>query len=67
MGESEFLQIIFEVPPEIELSQEELTTLLEKFRSWLIDTKPEQKALQTKVKQIQARVKGHKAPPPRHK
>lgn len=67
MSESESLQIIIELPPEIELSEEELGKLLERFRSWLIDTKPEQKALQTKVKQIQARVGGHKAPLPRHK
>jgi len=59
MDESESLQIIFDVPAEIELSQEEIGELLDKFRSWLIDTKPEQKTLQTKVKEIQARVKSH--------
>jgi hypothetical protein len=55
--ESESLQIIIEVPPEIELSPEELAQLLEKFHSWIIDTKPEQKVLQTKLKQIRARVR----------
>jgi hypothetical protein len=67
MGESEFQQIIFEVPSEIELSEKELATLIEKFRSWLIDTKPEQKALQTGVIQIQARVRGHAKRPPQNK
>jgi hypothetical protein len=56
MSESEPLQITIEVPPEFELSREELAKLLEEFRICLVDTKPEERALQTKVKQIQAKV-----------
>jgi len=62
MSESESLQIIFEIPPEIEVSETELAELLDKFRSWLIDTKPEVKDLQTKVKQVRAMAKS-KVPP----
>ena len=67
MDESDSQQIIFEIPPEMELSEEEIATLIERFRTWLIDTKPEGTALQTKVKQIQARVKSHGGKAPRNK
>lgn len=60
MNESESLQIIIEVPPEFELSPEELAKLLEEFRICLIDTRPGDRALQTKVKQIQAKVASKK-------
>ena len=62
MSESESLQITIEVPPEFELSREELAKLLEEFRICLIDTKPEERALQTTVKQIHAKVTGKKQP-----
>jgi len=67
MDEADFQQIIFEIPTELELSEEEVATLIQKFRTWLIDTKPEGTALQTKVKQIQARVKSHGGKTPRKK
>ncbi len=60
--ESESLQITFEVPPDIEISEEELAGLLDKFRSWLIDSKPERKGLQTKVTQVHVMAKS-KVPP----
>jgi len=37
MSESECRQIIIEVPPEIELSEDELAKLVEKFRSDIIE------------------------------
>jgi len=57
MSEPEYQQIVFEIPPEVELSEEELAKLIEKFRIWLIDVKPREKTLQTKVKQVQAVVR----------
>jgi len=50
-------QIIFDLPPEIEFSEEELAKLIEKFQSDIIDIKPEWMNLQTKVNQVQARVR----------
>ncbi len=57
MSESECRQIIIEVPPEIELSEDELAKLVEKFRSDIIEMRNNSIDLQTKMKQIQARVR----------
>lgn len=57
MSESESQQIIFDVTPEVEFSEEELARLIAKFRTCLIDVKPEEKTIQTKVKQVQATVR----------
>jgi hypothetical protein len=56
MSEKNSLQITIEVPHEIEFSEEELKQLLKKFRSWVIDTRPEEKGLRTNLKQIRTRV-----------